>query len=77
MIESNQGHDFVTCSGSACRTAMSGNRYKNAHSEHYLRDIREDIDWYGDAYSIIRNRYDIDNESPETAADGLIKKFGL
>lgn len=51
--------------------------YKNAHMEYYLRDIREDIDWYGEVYSIIRNRYDIDNESPETAADSLIKRFGL
>lgn len=51
--------------------------YKYAHMAYYLREIRKDLDWYDEVYSIIENRYEINNESPEAVADGLIKRFGL
>lgn len=51
--------------------------YKNAHREAYLRDIREDIEWYGEVYSIIENKYDINDEAPDAVVDGLIKRFCL
>lgn len=51
--------------------------YKNAHKDYYLKDIRDDFEWYGKVYSNIKNKYDINNDSPESVADGLIAKFDL
>ena len=37
------------------------NDYKNAHRDYYLRDIREDIRYYGTySFRSIRNKFDID-----------------
>lgn len=51
--------------------------YKNAHKEYYLREIREDIVWYGSVYSVISNKYHINNEPPDVVVEGLINKFHL
>lgn len=51
--------------------------YKNALREVYLRDIREDLEWYGEVYSIIENKYDINDEAPDAVVDGLMKRFCL
>lgn len=51
--------------------------YKNVHAEYYLREIRKDIEWYGYVHSIILNKYDINNKSPDVAAEELIRMFYL
>lgn len=51
--------------------------YKNAHKSHYLKEIYEDLKWYGSVYAMIENKYDMNNELPDKVADGIIKKFTL
>lgn len=55
----------------------SDEEYKNAHKDYYLNDIRDDLVWYGNVYSNIKNKYDINNNAPESVADGLIVKYNL
>lgn len=53
--------------------------YKNEHKSHYLKEIQADIDWYGRVYSEmgIKNRFFIDNDSPEKVVDRLVAEYGL
>lgn len=51
--------------------------YKEAHKEYYMRDIREDIEWYGESYADIINKYDINNKNPEEVADSIIREYKL
>lgn len=51
--------------------------YKNLHKDHYLKEIRADLDWYGAVYSDIRNRFHISGMSPEETAAELISQFHL
>lgn len=51
--------------------------YKNAHKNYYLNDIRDDLIWYGNVYSNIKNKYDIKNDKPESVANGIVEKFDL
>lgn len=53
--------------------------YKNTHKEHYLREIQEDINWYGMIYKQIgiKNHMFVNNFSPIEVVDGIITKYGL
>lgn len=51
--------------------------YKNRHRDHYLEEIRTDLDWYGSVYSDIRNKFDISGMTPEETAAELINRFHL
>ena len=51
--------------------------YKNARKNHYMREIAEDLIWYGGVYRNIMNKYDINNEEPNIVAKALIRTFDL
>ena len=53
--------------------------YKNQHKDHYMRDLQEDIDWYGQVFRKIgiNNRLFIDNDPPSKVADRIISEYGL
>lgn len=51
--------------------------YKNARKNHYMREIAEDLIWYGGVYRNIANKYDINNEEPSVVAKALIERFNL
>ena len=53
--------------------------YKNQRREHYMADIESDLKWYGNVYSKIgiKNRFDINNDPPETVLKRLMKEYGL
>lgn len=53
--------------------------YKNQRRDYYMSDIKSDLEWYGNVYSKIgiKNRFEINNDSPETAVKRLIKEYGL
>lgn len=51
--------------------------YKNAHKDHYLADIQEDLSWYGSVYQNITNNFLIDDNLPEKVADEIIYLYHL
>lgn len=51
--------------------------YKNAHKEHYIEEICEDISWYGKTYVNVKNKFDVNNELPDVVVKRLMKEFGL
>lgn len=51
--------------------------YKNRHRDHYLGEIRADLDWYGSVYSDIKNIFDISGMTPEEAAAEMMDQFHL
>lgn len=51
--------------------------YKNARKSYYMREIAEDLIWYGGVYKNIINKYDINNETPTIVAKTIIEKFTL
>ena len=53
--------------------------YKELHRDYFLKDIQQDIDWYGKVYSQmgITNKFEIQNESPDQAVEKLILEYGL
>lgn len=53
--------------------------YLLEHSEHYLREINEDFNWYGYIYKSIgiENRYFMNGHSPEDVVQGIIIKYDL
>lgn len=52
--------------------------YKNAHKEHYLREIQGDLDYYGTySFKMITNKFDINGDTPEKAVERLIHEFHL
>ena len=51
--------------------------YKNARKSHYMREIAEDLIWYGNVYKNIKNKYDINNGEPDIVAKALIEDFNL
>lgn len=53
------------------------NEYKNAHAEHYLSEIAEDLDWYDSVYRILKNHFNISGRSAEETAHALIKEYQL
>ena len=51
--------------------------YKNAHKDHYLADIQEDLSWYGSVYQNITNKFFVDGKLPEKVADEIILLYHL
>lgn len=60
-------------------TIYKDDDYKNQCREYYMSDIKADLEWYGNVYSKIgvKNRFEINNDSPKTAVKRLIKEYGL
>ena len=52
---------------------------KNQCRDYYMSDIKADLEWYGNVYSKIgvKNRFEINNDSPKPAVKRLIKEYGL
>ena len=53
--------------------------YKNEHKEDHLREIQEDLDWYGKIYEKIGicNRMFINNDAPCKVVDRIISEYNL
>lgn len=51
--------------------------YKNAHKQYYLSEIRKDQQWYGSKFKAIEHKYQMNGESPEETARGLIRMLNL
>lgn len=51
--------------------------YKNKHKAHYLKEIREDLDWYGSVYRDIKYHFNIEGCSPDHVVHSLITQFNL
>ena len=49
--------------------------YKNLHKDYFMKDIEEDLAWYGQVYQKIKNKYNISNQSPEEVADKIIQLY--
>ena len=56
-------------------TIYKDDDYKNQCRDYYMSDIKADLEWYGNVYSKIgvKNRFEINNDSPKTAVKRLIK----
>ena len=51
--------------------------YAQKHKEYYLREIREDLRWYGSVNQFIFNKFDMAGMDAETVANRMIEKYGL
>ena len=51
--------------------------YKNARADHYLSEIRKDLEWYGSVYSILEHHFDISGRTPEETAKALVDTYHL
>lgn len=51
--------------------------YKNAHADHYLNEIAEDLQWYGSVYADLPHHFNISGRSAEEAAQALIETYRL
>ena len=53
--------------------------YKNKSRNYYINEINEDFKWYGNVYAKIgvKNKFNINNDSPEIVVQRLIKEFEL
>ncbi len=51
--------------------------YTEKHKEYYLREIREDLRWYGSVNRFIVNKFDMNGLDAETVANQMIDKYGL
>ena len=51
--------------------------YKNRYKDHYLNDIRKDLEWYSSVYSVIRHKFDMDGRDTASITEALIKKYHL
>ena len=60
-------------------TIYKDDDYKNQRRDYYMSDIKADLEWYGNVYSKIgvKNRFEINNDSPKTAVKRLIKEYVL
>ena len=60
-------------------TIYKDDDYKNQRRDYYMSDIKADLECYGNVYSKIgvKNRFEINNDSPKTAVKRLIKEYGL
>lgn len=60
-------------------TIYKDDDYKNQRRDYYMSDIKADLEWYGNVYSKIgiKNRFEINNDSPKTAVKRLIREYGL
>lgn len=53
--------------------------YKNAHhKEYYLKEISEDIHYYGKhSFKIIKNKFSMDGKKPAFVVECLIEEYHL
>ena len=52
--------------------------YKTVHKTHYMKEIQEDLKYYGKVYaSLGADRFNINNDSPEKVVERIIEKYGL
>lgn len=51
--------------------------YKNEHKEYYLREIRDDLVWYGSLYNDLKYHFHISGRLPEAVSDTLIIQYHL
>ena len=51
--------------------------YKACHRDHYLREIQEDLKWYGRVYSVVPNKYEIEGKDVETVVKTIIQTYKL
>lgn len=51
--------------------------YKNLHKDHYIKEIKEDILWYGIVFQNIKNKFDMKGDTLETVVGRLIRKYKL
>ena len=53
--------------------------YKNANKDYYMKEIQEDLDWYGmvNAKIGIHNRVFVNNNSPTEGVDRIIVEYNL
>ena len=53
--------------------------YKNMNKAYYLKDIQEDLDWYGkvNADVGVKNRVFVNNNPPEKVVDRIISEYNL
>lgn len=51
--------------------------YKNQHKDHYLEEIRADLDRYGSVYSDIKNKLNVSGMAPEDVALKMMDVFHL
>ena len=53
--------------------------YKEEHKDYYMKDIQDDLDWYGKIYAEIgiQNRIFVNNDRPEEVVDRIISEYGL
>lgn len=60
-------------------TIYKDDDYKNQRRDYYMSDIKADLEWYGNVYSKIgiKNRFEMNNDSPKTAVKRLIKEYVL
>ena len=49
--------------------------YKEAHRDYYIKDIKEDQEFYGVVYLCVPNQMHVDNLPPEEVADSIIESF--
>ncbi|MBQ7265236.1 MAG: hypothetical protein IJS61_03970 [Firmicutes bacterium] len=59
--------------------AYTDDPYKNRYKEYYLKEIQEDLNWYGSIYATlgITNRIFINNATPEKLIDRIISEYNL
>ena len=53
--------------------------YKNKRRNYYLKEIQEDLNWYGRVYADlgVENRVFINNDLPMKTVDRIIAEYGL
>ena len=53
--------------------------YKEEYKDYYMKDIQDDLDWYGKIYAEIgiQNRIFVNNDRPEEVVDRIISEYGL
>jgi len=51
--------------------------YKNAHRDHYLKDIHKDIVYLKKTYSQIEHKFFMDNRSVDQVVDGLMEMLNI
>lgn len=51
--------------------------YREEHRAYYLREIKKDFTFYKQSFAKIDNKFQINNNLPEVAADRLIEQYGL
>ena len=53
------------------------NDYKNEHMEHYLSEIRKDLDWYHSVYTDIGHQFDMAGRLPDDIVNALLSEYHL